>query len=61
MFLASAGNKSWVDRGRSTIIGAVIGLVIVFTSYMIIGLVFTVLNVPGQADSWFTSDWFQRN
>ena len=55
MFLASAGNKTLVDRGKSTIIGAVIGLVIVFASYTIIGFILTKLGPNGKnAGSWFT-------
>jgi hypothetical protein len=45
MMMLSAGNPEWVTRGKQTIIGAVIGLTIVFTSYMIIQLVFTSLGI----------------
>jgi len=45
MMMLSAGNPEWVTRGKQTIIGAVIGLAIVFTSYMIIQLVFTSLGI----------------
>lgn len=36
MFLISAGNSQTVEKGKSIIIGSVVGLVIVFCSYMII-------------------------
>lgn len=39
VWLTSAGSSDKVTKGKSIIIGAVIGLVIVFTSYMIIGFV----------------------
>jgi len=38
----------------------VVGLAIVFTSYMIIQLVFTALGVPNTASGgWAISDWFK--
>lgn len=36
MMLLSSGNKEMVEKGKKTLIGAVIGLVIVFSSYLII-------------------------
>ncbi|PIP34858.1 hypothetical protein COX21_00620 [Candidatus Falkowbacteria bacterium CG23_combo_of_CG06-09_8_20_14_all_41_10] len=36
MFLISAGNSKTVETGKNIIIGAVVGLIIVFCSYMII-------------------------
>ncbi len=36
MFLISAGSSKSVEKGKQIIIGAVIGLIIVFCSYMII-------------------------
>ena len=35
-FLISAGNSAKVDEGKKIIVGAVIGLVLVFSSYLII-------------------------
>lgn len=45
MMMLSAGNPEWVTRGKQTLIGAIIGLAIVFTSYMIIQLIFTSLGI----------------
>lgn len=61
MMMLSAGNAEWVTRGRQTLIGAVIGLTIVFTSYSIIQLVFTSLGVE-KADKgkWSISNWFNK-
>ena len=65
MWMLSAGNPEWVTRGKQTILGAVIGLVVVFTSYMIIQLVYTALGIDaatkGGAWSTFTgkNDWFK--
>lgn len=56
MMMLSAGNPEWVTRGKQTLIGATVGLAIVFTSYMIIQLVFTSLGISG---SWYSSDWFK--
>jgi hypothetical protein len=36
MFLLSGGSQTWVTRGRATLVGAVIGLFIVFFSYTMI-------------------------
>lgn len=56
MMMLSGGKAEMVTRGKQTIIGAVIGLVIVFTSYTIIYFVFKALGVP--TGNWFTSGWF---
>ncbi|MFH0955946.1 MAG: hypothetical protein V1801_01900 [Candidatus Falkowbacteria bacterium] len=58
MMMLSAGNPEWVTRGKQTIIGAVIGLVIVFTSYTIIFFVFKSLGITEPVKGWFTSGWF---
>ena len=52
MWLLSAGKAEMVTRGKQTILGAVIGLAIVFTSYMIIQMVYASfgLNWQGKSD-----------
>jgi len=45
MMMLSGGKQETVTRGKQTIIGAVIGLTVVFTSYMIIQLVFNLLGI----------------
>jgi hypothetical protein len=61
MMMLSAGNPEWVTRGKQTLIGAVIGLAIVFTSYAIIQLVFTALGIDAAANgAWSTAGkWFK--
>lgn len=59
VFLISAGNTEMVAKGKKIIIGAVIGLLIVFASYTIISFVFTAFEIPGR-ENWATSDWFQK-
>lgn len=60
MMMLSAGNAEWVTRGKQTLIGAVIGLAIVFTSYSIIQLVFTSLGIENAAEGkWSISNWFK--
>jgi len=55
MFLASGGNNSLIERGKSSIIGAVIGLLIVFASYAVVkGVAMTF----GITDDIFNSSWF---
>lgn len=53
MWMLSAGNAEMVTRGKNTIIGAVIGLVIVFTSFMIIQLVYKSLGLDWKGESSF--------
>jgi hypothetical protein len=55
MFLISAGNQERVSKGKQILIGSTIGLIIVFSSYTIIGF---VLGAMGIAD---TSGWFTSN
>lgn len=60
MMMLSAGNPEWVTRGKQTLIGAVIGLAIVFTSYAIIQLVFTSLGINAANNGlWSSSNWFK--
>jgi len=62
MFLLSGGNTERVAQGKQIILGAVIGLVIVFASYAIIQFVFTALDVNEAAKgNWSTSGWFSKN
>ncbi|MFH1822570.1 MAG: pilin [Patescibacteria group bacterium] len=52
MFLISAGNSEKVSQAKQIILGAIIGLVIVFTSWMIINFSMTALGY-NQAGEWF--------
>ena len=45
LFLLSGGNKEWVDRGKNTIIGSVIGLVIILASGLIIKFVANTMGL----------------
>lgn len=45
MFLLSGGNSNMVERGKLTLIGAVIGLIIVFTSFLAINTIMTSLGI----------------
>ena len=61
MFLVSGGNKTLVERGKATIIGAVIGLVIVFASYTIISFAADALGVESSSSkSIFQTGWFNN-
>ncbi|MFA6306563.1 MAG: hypothetical protein WCV70_01575 [Patescibacteria group bacterium] len=57
MMMLSGGKAEMVARGKQTLIGAVIGLAIVFTSYTIIYFIFKSLGITGS--NWFTSGWFK--
>jgi len=60
MFLISAGNAEKVTQAKQIIIGAVIGLVIVFTSYMIIQFVMDALGIEQAAKGkWSVPNWFK--
>lgn len=48
-FLVSAGSPDQISKAKKIIIAAVIGLAIVFTSYLIIGFIMTGL---GYQNSW---------
>lgn len=56
MFLISGGNSEKVEKGKQILIGAVVGLVIVFTSYMIIQFTMSALGVTG---NWAKTGWFK--
>jgi hypothetical protein len=59
VFLISAGNTEMVAKGKKIIIGAVIGLVIVFASYTIIQFTMDALGIEkAEGGKWSTSNWF---
>jgi len=60
LFLISAGSSERVNKAKQVIVGAVVGLVIVFASYMIIGFVFKGLgvNLCGESNAWAQTGWF---
>jgi hypothetical protein len=59
MWMLSGGKAELVERGKQTIIGAVVGLAIVFTSFMIIQIVYSALGIEKAAGGkWAVSSWF---
>jgi hypothetical protein len=44
-WMTSAGNASQVKKGKDTVVWAVLGLVLIFTSYMILRFVLRILGV----------------
>ncbi|MFH1661601.1 MAG: hypothetical protein ABIA02_00680 [Candidatus Falkowbacteria bacterium] len=56
MFIISSGSVEKVTKAKGIIVSAVIGLIIVFVSYTIIGFIFTSLGI-GEVE-WFTPNWF---
>jgi len=58
MFLISAGSSERVTQAKQIIIGAVIGLVIVFTSYTIINFTAQALGIQSSGGI-LHSDWFK--
>lgn len=62
MFLISGGSSEKVEKGKQIIIGAVIGLIVVFTSYMIIQFTMDALGIEkAGGGKWSTSGWFSAN
>ena len=62
MFLISSGNSEKVTQAKQIIVSAVIGLVIVFASYMIIQFIFTALEIPKAGEGGWAdpnSGWFK--
>lgn len=61
VWMLSGGSSERVNKGKQIFLGAVVGLVIVFASYMIIGFVLTTSGLA-TSDSWstsaFTTSWF---
>jgi len=55
MFLISAGSSERVTQAKGIILGAVIGIAIVFTSYMIIDFVFTATGANPNGTIWSTT------
>ncbi len=48
MFLISSGNVEKIEQAKKIIGGAIIGIIIVFTSYLIIGFVLKSLGIENQ-------------
>jgi len=55
---AEGGKDKKINIGKDAIENAIIGLVIVFTAYMIIGFVFSAFDIPG-GENWASSNWFK--
>lgn len=47
LWLTSAGNSSKVEEGRNVFVWAVLGLVVIFSSYVIVNFVFDRLTATG--------------
>ena len=49
LFLTSSGNSGQIDKAKKVLIGAVIGLVIVFVAYAAVEFILDALGVPNAA------------
>lgn len=47
MYLTSAGNEEQASKGRTTIVNAIIGIVIIILSYVIINAIVNLVNCRG--------------
>jgi hypothetical protein len=52
MFLISAGSREKVEKAKTIIKSAIIGLIIIFVSYTLVGFIFRALGIEGAR--WFT-------
>ncbi len=57
LFLTAAGSNERVTQGKRVIIGSVVGLLIVFFSYTIVGFIFSQTDNPNKA-KFYSSSWF---
>jgi len=57
MMLLSAGTPDKITKAKSILIGAIIGLVIVFTSYTIIGFILQKTGFAKDGSSWATTNF----
>ncbi len=60
MFLISGGSSERVTTAKNIIVGAVVGIFIIFTSYMIIGFVFKATGADIKGTAWSSTDWFNK-
>lgn len=44
MWMLSGGNQDRVKKGRDTFVWAILGLVVIFTSYTVVNFIFTTLT-----------------
>ena len=58
---AEGGKDKRINIGKDAIENAIIGLVIVFAAYMIIGFVFKATGVDPSQTAWSKTDWFKTN
>jgi len=59
MLIISSGNQTYVDRGKEILRAAVIGLVIIFTAWIIINLIIVLLAGPEAGGTIFSKDWWE--
>lgn len=57
MFMVSGGNSDRVNQAKQILIGAVIGLIIVFASYMIINFIFNSMGLKWEGKSVFPTEF----
>ena len=61
MFLISAGNSEKVTQAKNIIVGAIIGLIIVFASYLIVQFVLKSLGVVDDKGRFIEPDFQQSD
>ena len=55
MFILSAGNREWVEKGKASLIGATIGLAVVLLAFTAISYFMDTIGYEGGKD--FGSEW----
>jgi hypothetical protein len=61
MFLISAGQSDKINSAKQILINSIIGIVIIFSAYMIIGFVITKVLKVNNSEEWYKVNWFQNS
>ncbi len=58
LFVFSGGNNDMVTKGKQTLKNAIIGLFIVFLSFMLVGMVFMFTGADPSGTAWSRIGWW---
>jgi len=59
MFFTSAGNPTKIGQAKSILTSVVIGLVIIFAAWLILGLFFQTIGLAGWTKNFY-QDWWEK-
>lgn len=61
MFLISAGQSDKINSAKQILINSIIGIIVIFSAYMIIGFVITKVLKVNNSEEWYRVNWFSNN